>query len=126
MGVQPSVQTETYVPDRLIAGITQLVTEVNHTLASGQNLARGALVGRITANGQLTLSLAAAADGSQTPYGILADDFNASAGALSNVAVYVAGEFNERAVTFGTGHTAASTRIGLRDRGIFLKPSQAA
>jgi hypothetical protein len=37
--------------------------------------------------------------------------------------VYIAGEFNENEVTLGTGHTVASIREGLRDNGIFLKPS---
>lgn len=116
----PRQYDDTYTPDRLVAGLTQIVT-IPLTLISGQNLARGAVVGVITASGKLTLSLSAAADGSQTPYGILADDCNATAGDLANCPVHVAGEFNEAALILGASHTIASIRAGLRDRGIFLK-----
>lgn len=66
------------------------------------------------------LSLAAAVDGSQEPNAILANDANASAADVATVA-YIAGTFNSGAMTFGTGHTAASTKDGLRDKGIFIK-----
>ena len=122
MAQTPSVVTETYAPDKLIAGLTQPVT-FGRTLISGQNLARGSVVGIITASGKATLSLSASSDGSEVPYGILADDYDASGGDKANCAVYVKGEFNENAITLGTGHTVASVREGLRDLGIYLKPS---
>ena len=36
------------------------------------------------------------------------------------------GEFNEAGVTLGAGHTIASIRQGLRQRGVFLKKVMAA
>lgn len=220
----PSISTESYAPNRLLAGSNQgLVTE-SGTLLTGQNLARGALLGRITlgaasaaaktggntGNGTLTmdattpllagaqagvytvrciaaatnngtfrvtapdgavlgdvvmaagagafsnqvkfamadgatdfivgdgfditvaagsgkyvLSLAAAVDGSQEPVAVLVDDVNAPA-ADKVCGLYVAGEFNSRAMVFGTGHTAASVRDALRLKGIFLKDTIAA
>jgi hypothetical protein len=120
--VGPAVQAETYTPDQLVAGDYPLVTRTV-TVLSGQNIQRGALLGRITASGKYILSLAAAGDGSQTPVAIAADNVNASAGdALTGV--YETGEFNEAAVIFGTGHTAASTRAALTARGIHLKSAQ--
>lgn len=111
------VSAGTYTPDRLHAGDFPIRT-LGVTLISGQDLPRGALVGIITASGKATLSLAAASDGSQTPVGILAEACDASAGDKATL-IYISGDFNTRAMTFGTGHTAANTRLGLATRGIY-------
>ena len=117
----PAAYSDSYAPDVLIAGSNVLtVTDGTQTLVSGQNLARGALLGKITSSGKLTLSLNAAADGSQTPYAILAEGCNASAGD-AQCAVYLSGEFNANAVIFGTGQTVANTKDVLRDANIYLK-----
>lgn len=110
--------------DNLIGGdVVGMVTE-SIVLDTG-NLKRGALLGRVTATGKYILSLAAAADGSQTPVAILAEDADATSADQSTVA-YLTGEFNTAAITFGTGHTASSVASGLRDLGIFLKTNLAA
>lgn len=116
--------TETnYAPDGLVIdGVPVVARPV--TLLSGQNLARGALLGKVTATGKYNLSLAAAGDGSQTPDLILAEDCDASGGDKTALA-YSRGDFDERHVTFGTGHTADSVREGLRGKGIVLLPSVA-
>lgn len=75
-------------------------------------------------SGKYVLSLAAADDGSKTPVAITAEACDASAADKSCI-VYFAGNFNDRKVTFGTGHTAASVRDALAARGIFLHPSVA-
>lgn len=116
----PSISTDTYTPDALVAGDNIRPVTDTRTLASGQNLKRGAVLGLITASGKLTLSASGASDGSQTPYAILADDCDASSGDKS-CAVYLAGEFNANALIFGTGHSASTVREALRDAGIFLK-----
>lgn len=113
-----SFSSESYTPDRLHAGDFPVRT-LAATLSNGQNLSRGALLGKITVGGEVVLSLAASGDGSEVPFGILAADADASGGAIE-VTVYVAGDFNENAMTFGTGHTADSVRDGLRDLGIYL------
>jgi hypothetical protein len=77
--------------DNLLGGSKQLV-EQGITLISGQNLSRGAPLGRITASGKLTLMNPAGGDGSQTLFAILAEDVDASAGDEKGVA-YVAGHF---------------------------------
>lgn len=115
-------RSESYESDRLIAGLTQVATW-DEVLVSGQNLKRGAIVGRISDSGKVALSISAATDGSQVPFGILASDYDASAADLGNVGVYVEGEFNENAVILGSGHTVASVRDALRDVGILLKRS---
>lgn len=121
----PSMTVENYTPDNLLAGLTQIVTE-NMVLAQGQKLVRGTVVGRITVSGKATLATAAATDGSQVPYGILADFYDASLADVGNAAVHVKGEFNENAITLGAGLTLATVHDALRAGGIFLKPSVSA
>lgn len=115
--------TETYNPDNLIAGDLGIRT-ASITVISGQVLTRGAVLGKITASGKYNLSLSAAVDGSQTPVAILAEAVDASGGDVTNVPVYIKGDFNTNALTIGTGHTAASITDTLRDGGIYIKAAQ--
>ncbi|OCP07978.1 MULTISPECIES: head decoration protein [unclassified Ensifer] len=89
------------------------------TIAAGQNLPRGAVLGRVTATKEYVLSLAASTDGSETPSAILEEAVDASVGADKGPA-HLSGHFVARNLTFGTGHTAASTKDGLRAFGIYL------
>lgn len=105
--------------DRLIAGDAVHLVTRQITLISGQNLARGSVLGKITASGKYNLSLSAAGDGSQTPDAILAEACDASGGDKTTIA-YFAGVFNEAALNIGTAHTADSIREGLRGKDIHL------
>lgn len=110
---------QSYNAKEIIAGDFPLVTEPS-LLAAGQNLKRGAVLGRISATGKLVLSLDAATDGSQVPYAILADDeADATAGDVG-VIVYLSGQFHAPNLTFGAGHLALSARDGLRTLGIYI------
>ena len=111
---------ETVGRDNLIAGNMKISTE-GVTVLTGQTLTRGAVIGIIAASGKAVLSLAASGDGSEVPYAIIAEDVDASAADVEAVA-YLAGEFNQAAIDLGTGHTVASIKEGLREKGIFLKP----
>lgn len=116
--------TDAFTPDNLHAGDFPIRGR-KVTIAAGQNLVRGALLGAITAGGSYTLSAAAAGDGSEVPTAILAEDTDATGGATEAIA-YISGDFNEDAITYGAGHTADSVREGLRDLSIFLhKPVSA-
>ena len=119
-----SFSSDTYTPDRLIAGPMSLASR-KVTLISGQNVVRGAVLGKITASGKYNLSLSAAADGSQTPYAIAAQDCNASGGDVECL-VYERGDFNANALTLGAAHTVASITPGLRAKGITLVSAQSA
>lgn len=119
-----SFSTGVFTPDRLIAGEDDLLSR-KVTIASGQNLVRGAVVGKITADGKYILSLSDAVDGSQTPDAILAMDTDATS-ADKEAMAYFAGRFNESALTIGAAHTAASIREGLRQKGIHLVSVQPA
>jgi len=119
--MRPSVNTQegVFTPDNLIAGDFPVVTDTI-TIAAGQVLQRGAVLGKITASGKYVLSDAGATDGSQTPVAILAEDVDASSGD-KEATVYLTGEFNVRRITFGNGHTAATVKDALRQVGIFIK-----
>lgn len=114
---------ETYTPDNLIAGETRTVCDIVTIASGGSALKRGAVLGKITTGGKYILSASAAVDGSQTPYAILAEDCDPSAADVTSVAVYAKGEFNANALSFGTGHTAATVKAPLRDAGIYIKTS---
>lgn len=107
--------------DNLIIG--EDVTTDSGVVIAGQNLVRGSLLGKITASGKLTLSLSASSDGSETPYAVL----NAPIDALSSdkaCPIILGGELNANSITFGAGHTAITTKDGLRTEGIILKTAK--
>lgn len=112
------VDQGTLVNSSLINGEYPRVTK-KVTIISGQNLSEGALLGAITTSGKYNLSLQAAADGSQTPVAVLAHAVDATSGDKEAI-VYLTGEFNSAAMTFGTGHTASSVQAALRDLSIFI------
>ena len=111
-------QAAPYQPKNLLAA-THGVTTRKVTILSGQVQSAGALLGRITASGKYILSLSAASDGSQTPDLVLAQDVNATGGDVEAIAYETATVIGS-ALTLGTGHTIASIREGLRDKGILI------
>lgn len=113
-----SFSSTSYTPDGLLVGEDVVLTR-QITLISGQNCARGAVLGKITASGKYTLSLSASSDGSQTPDVVLAEATDASSADKVTMA-YFNGGFDEAKLTLGTAHTAASIREGLRAKGINL------
>lgn len=119
-----SFSSSTFSPDQLIAS-EQPVASRKVTLISGQNLVRGAVLGKITASGKYNLSLSTAADGSQTPDLILAEDCDAS-DADAEALAYSRADVNETALTLGAAHTVDTIREGLRDKGIVLVAATAA
>lgn len=118
-----ALSTDTYNADNLIGANYPLVGE-SVVISNGQNLQRGAVLGRVTANGEYILSLSGAVDGSETPEAVLAEDVDASGGAKTAM-IYLTGIFNSNRLSFGTGHTASTqaTRDALRLRGIFMRDS---
>ena len=105
----------TCTPDNLFAGEFPAIKRLE-TITGGAALTRGAVLGCITASGLYCLSVASASDGSQKPVAILAEDVNAAANDVQAV-VYLSGEFNSNALTYGEGHTAASVCKSLRTDG---------
>lgn len=112
--------TTTKVLDNLIVGVSadDIVTDAG-TLITGQNLTRGAVLGKITASGKLTICDKAAVDGSAVPFAILADDMDATS-ADKSVVVYLAGSFNQALLTFKSGTVAADVKDLARGNGMYF------
>jgi hypothetical protein len=116
----PGMKSSLFVPDQLIAGPLQLVTDTG-TITGGA-FKRGSVLGLITASGKYTLSLKTAADGSETPVAILVDDVDASSADQSG-GLYLMGEFNQNSVIIDASWTIADIKSALRPLAIFLKDS---
>lgn len=123
MNQSASYASTSYLYSGLIAANSELLFHEPATLLSGQNLVRGAVLGKVTASGKYVLSLAASSDGSQTPSAILVDDTNASAGDKP-VLIYTRGDFLSSGLTLGAGHTVATALAALKDVGIFINSVQ--
>ena len=113
-----SFSSATFNLDGLLIG-EHPVTSRQITLLTGQNLARGAVLGKVTATGKYILSLSAAVDGSEVPDAVLAEATDATAADVATPA-YFTGGFDESKLVLGTAHTAASIREGLRGKGVHL------
>ena len=109
-----------HVPDDLIAGDAQ-IRAVSGVIPAGSDIARGAVLGQVTATGAWILSLAAAADGSQTPRGILGEGTDGVLAADATRPVYIAGDFNERRITIGAGHDLDSVRAAFLGTPLFIQ-----
>ena len=115
--INPVVNT--YTPDNLIAGHFPVLTDAV-PLAASLDIKRGTVLGKITATGNYTPSLAAAEDGSQTPVTVLFED--AVTGEEGGIGiVMLTGEVLGDALTIGTGHTATSVKAALRPHSIFVR-----
>ena len=120
---QAGVRTDVFTPDRLIAHDADSIIGKGITLLSGQNLKRGAVLGKITASGKFTLSASGASNGSEVPSVILAQDCDASAGDTPALA-YFRGTFNSAALILGAGHTVPSVTDALRGQSIMVVDTQ--
>ena len=110
--------------DSLIAGEGLIHKSV--TIASGEVLERSAVLGKVTADGTYKLAKSDADDGSETPNAILAEDVDATAGAVSNVNVIIRGEVNDKALILDSSFSISDIEEGLREKGIYIKSGLAA
>lgn len=98
--------------------------QVKFTIADGAtDFAQGdtfSLVVTIATPGGFIKSVATATDGSQRPIAILADNADASGGAVT-APVYFQGEFNSDRIVYDNSWTVATLKPVLRPLSIFLK-----
>lgn len=106
--------------DNLFAGGVQVVVTGVVTLKAGRAYERGSVLGLIDAEDKAVMVDSSKADGSQTPYGILTDNVDATL-EDRKATVYLTGEFNDSALKFGGTDDAAKHKRVLRGMGIFLK-----
>jgi len=84
--------------------------QLKKTIAEGQTLSAGCILGKITASGELQAWAPYASDGSQSIYGVLMEDIDTTAGsAIASVAVL--GQF----ITQGLSAFAGTTTIDITD-----------
>ena len=117
----PGMKSSLFVPDQLVAGNLQLVTDT--VTVTGGDYKRGTVLGMITASGKYTACLKTASDGSETPCAILVDDVNAATHGDQSGGVYLMGEFNQNRINIDASWTIADIKAALRPLAIFLKDS---
>lgn len=109
-----------FTPDELVVSVEQTG---KRTFAAGHGLvARGTVMGKITASGKLIPAVAAANDGSQTPYMVSAEDVDTTADA--DGIVFISATLNQNHLVYGAGHTAATVFDPLRAVDIHLVAAQ--
>ncbi|MGL4859282.1 MAG: head decoration protein [Enterobacteriaceae bacterium] len=117
----PGVQHYEFLPDQLIAGDLQIVTDA--VTVTGGPYKRGAVLGMIAESGKYTLSKPDASDGSEKPCAILVD--HASAGDVL-AGIYQMGQFNQHRIIYAEGWTVEKLKAALRPFGIFLRDAERA
>lgn len=120
---EPGMKSSLFVPDQLVAGTLQLVTDSG--IITGGAFKRGTVLGLVSASGKYTQCVKTAEDGSQAPVAILVDDVDASSSDQTG-GLYLMGEFNQNRVTIDASSTIAEMKAALRLLAIFLKDSNQA
>jgi hypothetical protein len=123
MTATAKLESSTSPRDDLIGSDADDLLARKYTLAIGQVVKSGTVMGVVSVGGQVITSLSTAGDGSQTPFGVAAVDADASGSppATQEILLYTRGSFNENALILGASHTVDSIREGLRDEGIYLE-----
>lgn len=116
----PSFASTSITPDNLLAGDNPQPKIVSRVLTKGEVVVRGHVMGQTTADGKLLICLNAATDGSESPRFIAAEAYDATAADIDNALFFAEGEFNQDALTFGTGTTIANATQPLMDKNIYL------
>ncbi len=104
--------------DNLVAGAFPLVG-MSGTAASILHLERGTVLGQITLTGKLAVLDKDATDGSEEPYGVLAEA--AGPGTDVPVTTYVKGEFNADALHLADGTVVADVQAAALARSIIIR-----
>jgi len=93
------------------------------TIASGQNLKFGSVLGRVEDTGEYKLVNSESDDGSEVPYAVLMEDVDATSAASEGIA-YLTGEFIRTKLTFGGSDTWETHLSEARKNSIFFKESR--
>lgn len=117
----PGMQSYTYVPDQLIAGDLQLVTDTVE-IGGTDVLLRGTVLGQITTTGVYVPSVKTASDGSEKPCAILVDDVTPGSSSVRG-GVYLIGLFNQNRILFDSSWTLPELKNALRPFSVFLRDS---
>jgi hypothetical protein len=103
---------EIFSPDNLIAGDFPVVTD-SATILHGQVLARGTVLGKISASSKCVIVNSTNVDGSQTPFAVLLEAADATADDVP-APIALCGEFNEDSLIFGGSDTKVTHKAAMR------------
>ncbi|BEL74423.1 MULTISPECIES: head decoration protein [Serratia] len=117
----PGMESSLFVPDQLVSGPLQLVTD-SVTIGVSGALKRGTVLGLVTATGAYIPSKKDATDGSEKPSAILVDNVDTTTTAQTG-GVYLMGEFNQHRLIFDATWTIAELKVQFRPLAIFLRDS---
>lgn len=117
----PGMKSAVFVPDQLVSGPLQLVTD-SVTIGISGVLRRGTVLGIITATGVYVPSKKDATDGSEKPSAILVDNVDTTT-AVQTGGVYLMGEFNQNRLIFDATWTIAELKAQFRPLAVFLRDS---
>ncbi len=110
MGLASS-SSEAYNPDMFIMGEVQTNTGI---LATGQNLLKYSILGRVSATGKFVECDNTVNDGSEFPVAILIYEIDASA-ADKNCQIYIAGQFNPALINWPASFDTQAKKDGAFD-----------
>lgn len=119
---QPGMRSSLFVPDQLVSGTLQLVTDTGVIAQATAIHLRGTVLGKIKASGQYIKSVKTATDGSEVPVAILVDNVDSTAAAQRGGA-YLMGQFNQNSIIYDNSWTLAELKTALRPYSIFLEDS---
>lgn len=117
----PGMKSAVFVPDQLVSGPLQLVTD-SVTIGISGVLRRGTVLGIITATGLYVPSKKDATDGSEKPSAILVDNVDTTT-TVQTGGVYLMGEFNQNRLIFDATWTIAELKAQFRPLAVFLRDS---
>ncbi|WP_337147719.1 head decoration protein [Serratia bockelmannii] len=117
----PGMKSSLFVPDQLVSGPLQLVTD-SVTIGVSGALKRGTVLGMVTATGAYIPSKKDATDGSEKPSAILVDNVDTTT-TVQTGGVYLMGEFNQHRLIFDATWTIAELKVQFRPLAIFLRDS---
>lgn len=118
MSLLAASSTESFVDAPMVLG-GNVRTQIA-TLITGQNLAAGTVLGRITASGKLTKADQDGVNGSEVPVGILVHAIDATS-ADKACQYYYSGEFNSAKLTWDAGFTATLQKSAFDGSPIVIK-----
>lgn len=114
---------ENFEYENLFVGSVYPVVTEKATIVSGAgSLARGTVLGLVTASGKLNIVNSTKSDGTQTVYAVLDEAVDATS-ADKVTSVYLTGEFNQAKLVFGGTDTYATHKVSARKIGLFFKPA---
>ncbi|AJI83874.1 TPA: head decoration protein [Yersinia enterocolitica] len=119
---QPGMRSSLFMPDQLVSGTLQLVTDTGVIAQAATIHLRGTVLGKITASGEYVKSVKTATDGSEVPVAILVDDVDTTTTSQRG-GVYLMGQFNQNRIIHDASWTLAELKTDLRTYSIFLEDS---